>query len=71
MTSMNAVDHKQGITLRQAALVAGFGLLIMGLTVPFAESYINPKLIIPGEIERTVQNILADRGLFLTGIFVT
>ncbi len=53
----------------QAALVAGFGILIMAFAAPFAEFIVYPKLVIPGNIEATVQNIVANRGLFLAGMF--
>jgi hypothetical protein len=60
-----------GMTIRQAALVAGFTsfapLLVGG--VPFAEFYVFAKLIVPGDTAETVQNILAHRSLFLTGMF--
>lgn len=68
MSSSNPVIHGQGITLRQAALIAGFSSLIMSV-VPFAELYVYPELVVPGNIEATVQNILANEGLFLAGIF--
>lgn len=68
VSSTNPARHDQGITLRQAALIAGFAMLIMGLT-PFAEFAVYQKLVIPGNIEETVQNILANKRLFLTGIF--
>ena len=55
--------------MRQAALIAGFGLLIMSGAAPFAEFAVFPKLVIPGNIEQTAQNIAAHRGLFLAGIF--
>lgn len=61
-----------GMTLRQAALVAGLTglapLLVMG-GVPFAEFYVFAKLIVQGDTAQTVRNILANRGLFLTGVF--
>lgn len=60
-----------GMTLRQAALVAGitsFVPLILG-GVPFAEFYVFAKLIEPGDTAQTVRNILANRGLFLVGVF--
>ncbi len=66
---MNSVMHNQGIALRQAALVAGFSILIMAFAAPFAEFIVYPKLIIPGEIEETTQNIVANQGLFLAGMF--
>jgi hypothetical protein len=50
------------VTLRQAALIAGVAYLLMPVT--FAEFYINPKLLVPGDIERTAQNIVAHGRLF-------
>ena len=61
--------NDQGMSLRQAALTAGFGLLIMTVAAPFAEFYVYPKLIIPGHIDQTAQNILANRQLYLAGVF--
>lgn len=60
-----------GMTLRQAALVAGitsFAPLLLG-GVPFAEFYVFAKLIVPGDTAETVRNIQANRGLFLLGVF--
>ena len=68
MSSINPVARDQGITLRQAALIAGCGLLIMAFAGPFAELFVYPKLVIPGDIEQTTQNIAANKGLFLAGI---
>ena len=53
------------MTLRQAALVAGFCYL---MPVSYAEFSIWPKLLIPGNIEETVQNISAHPQLFAAGI---
>jgi hypothetical protein len=50
------------LNLRQAALIAGFGYLLMPVT--FAEFYINPKLLIPANIEQTAQIIVAHGRLF-------
>ena len=60
-----------GMTLRRAALVAAFAYfapLILG-GAPFAEFYVFAKLIAPGDTAETVRNILANRGLFLAGVF--
>lgn len=60
-----------GLTLRQAALVAAFASfapLIVG-GVPFAEFYVFARLIVPGDTAETVRNILANRSLFLLGVF--
>jgi hypothetical protein len=56
-------------TLSKAALIAGFGLLIMALTVPFAEFYIFPKLI-TDDIVNTTNNIINNRMLFTISIFL-
>lgn len=69
MSTMNPAAHDRGITLPQAALIAGFGVLIMAFTGPFAELFVYARLVIPGNIEQTTQNIAANKGLFLAGIF--
>ena len=58
MTS-NLMNNKlDGISLRNAALIAGIGLLIMVLTVPFAEFQIFPSLIDYTNPKETVRKIL-------------
>jgi len=57
------------LTLSKTAMIAGFGLLIMALTVPFAEFYIFPKLI-TDDIVNTTDNIINNRMLFTTSIFL-
>jgi hypothetical protein len=59
------------MTVRRAALVAGitsFAPLLLG-GVPFAEFYVFAQLIAPEDTAETVRNILANRGLFLLGVF--
>src|SRR5579871_1982091 len=51
------------MTLRQAALVAGFAYLLD--PVSYAEFTLYPKLVIPGHIEQTVAIIAAHRGMFV------
>ena len=63
---MNPANATDGLTLRQAALIAGLGYVLMPAT--FAEFYIFPKLVIPGNIEQTAQNIVAHGPLFFVGI---
>lgn len=55
-----------GLTLRQAALVAGIAYLLM--PVAFAEFYVFPKLIVHENIEQTVRNIASHQALFFVGI---
>jgi hypothetical protein len=57
------------ISLAKASLIAGLGLLVMVLTVPFAEFYIFPKLIGKSSTE-TASNILNNKALFTTSIFL-
>jgi hypothetical protein len=54
-------------TLRQAALIAGVGLLLMAAMSPFAEFHVYPK-IVQGGADQTAQNIAANQGLFIAGI---
>ncbi|MCL5130535.1 DUF4386 domain-containing protein [Algibacter sp. L4_22] len=57
------------ISLAKASLIAGLGLLLMVLTVPFAEFYIFPELIGQNSTE-TANNILNNKMLFSTSIFL-
>jgi len=66
---MAANRNNDGITLHHAALIAGFGMLLMAATAPFAEFFVFPKLIVHGDVEQTIRNILANRALYLAGVF--
>src|SRR5215469_1213956 len=66
MSSMNVLGPKEGLTLRAAAVIAGFGYLLSPVTT--AEFSIYPKLVIPGNIGQTVQNISAHEKLFFIAI---
>ena len=66
---MNQPIRDEGITLRQAALVTGFSMLIMCAAAPFANFFVYAKLVVPGNIDQTAQNIVANQGLFVAGIF--
>jgi hypothetical protein len=56
------------ISLRKAAIVAGLGLLIMSILAPFANFYVLPSLIVPGDVATTANNIMANELLFRSGI---
>ncbi|NLP58089.1 DUF4386 domain-containing protein [Lutibacter sp. B1] len=60
---------EKNISIANAALISGLGLLIMVLTVPFAEFYIFPKLITENPV-LTANNIIDNRLLFTTSIFL-
>lgn len=66
MNSTSLADHGEGLTLRMAALIAGFSYLLGPVT--YAEFSIYPKLVISNNIAQTVQNITAHRGLFAAAI---
>lgn len=66
MTSKEMADPIAGLSLRQAAVVAGIAYLLMPVT--FAEFYVFPKLLVPGDIGQTVQNISAHGTLFFVAI---
>ena len=54
----------------KAALIAGLGVLLMALTVPIVEFYIFPELINYENGQATVTNIVNNRRLFSTAIFI-
>ena len=58
------------LSLRRAAIVAGLGLLIMAIFAPIVQFGVLQKLVLPGNAEATVENILASAMLFRTGIFI-
>jgi Domain of unknown function (DUF4386) len=72
VSSVNQANLNKGLTLRQAALISGLAYLLS--PVATAEFSLMPKLVIPGNIEQTVQNITAHGGMFVAAIlcyFVT
>jgi hypothetical protein len=57
------MSSREGLTLRQAALIAGFAYLLNPVT--YAEFSLYPRLVAPGHIEQTVANIVAHQGQFV------
>lgn len=57
------------IPIRKAALTAGLALLALVIVAPFAELYVYPTLVVPGNATETAANIGAHKGLFVAGIF--
>jgi hypothetical protein len=58
---------------RQAAIVAGLGLLIMAIIAFFANFFVLETLIVPEDAAQTVSNIMANQMLFrfgMAGFFV-
>ena len=56
-------------SLRIAALIAGLALLTMVVAAPYAELFVYPKLVVPGNTAETVKNIIANKALFISAIF--
>ncbi len=66
MNASDQANRHSGVTLRQAAIIAAFAYLLN--PVSYAEFSIYPRLVIPGDIEQTVQNLSAHSGLFVVAI---
>ncbi len=56
------------ISTGRFALIAGIAMLFMG-TTPYAEFFVYHKLVLSGSAEATLKNILANKNLFISGIF--
>lgn len=56
------------MSLRKAAIIAGFTLIVMTIFAAFAYMNIFPSLIVPGDAVTTANNIMANEGLFRIGI---
>jgi hypothetical protein len=65
--SWTSPGRNAGLTLRQAALVAGFAYI---MPVSYVEFSIWPKLVVPGNIEPTVLNISSHPRLFAIAILL-
>ena len=66
MKPVSAAKSYNGVTLRQAALIAGFAYLLN--PVSYAEISIYPKLVAANDAALTLQNISAHLGLFAAAI---
>jgi hypothetical protein len=56
-------------SLRRAALIAGLAILAMAIAAPYAELFAFPKLVVPFKAAETVQNIIANKTVFISAIF--
>lgn len=61
-------NHIADISLRKAAIVAGFGLLVMTILAIFTEFFVRQSLIVLGDAATTANNIMANELLFRLGI---
>jgi hypothetical protein len=67
MKLMSAARSYDGVTLRRAALVAGFGYLLT-LFFPYADFSIYPKLLVASNADQTALNISSHLGLLASAI---
>jgi len=66
---MNAIKNQNAeISIRNSAIIAGIGLLLMAIIAPIANFAIIQKLIDYSDATTTVENIVASNGLFRIGI---
>src|SRR5262245_29350666 len=65
MSTSRPANQREGLTLRQAALIAGLAYI---MPVSYAEFSVWPRLVISGNIEQTVLNISAHPTLFAVAI---
>src|SRR5215217_3733320 len=68
-TRMKIIRNPNTTSLRTAALIAGLALLTMAIAAPFAQLFVFPKLIIPGDAAETASNILTNQTLFRAALF--
>ena len=68
MNSTKTPNRMADISLQQAAVIAGIGLLIMAILAPIANFSILQGLIVPDDAAKTVSNINNSEGLFRIAI---
>ena len=62
--------NQSSISLKQAALVSGIGLLVMVFTAPISQMYLLPQLVDYGDAVQTLDNIIGEKGLFSLAIIL-
>lgn len=70
MNKNKEILQTSGLSLRAAALVAGFGLLAMAILAGYTNFSVFQKMIVAGDANTTAENIIASAGLFRMGIFL-
>lgn len=62
-------DTSGQISIRRAALIAGFSILIIAFIAPLTELFVYPKLVNLRNAAETVRNITGNKMLFVSAIF--
>ena len=60
-------DHDLGTSPQVYARVAGVIWVIVAILAPFAEFFVRQRLIVPGNVAATAENIVASQSLFRAG----
>ena len=68
MNSNKIISIIKDISLRKAAIIAGFGLLFMTIFAIFANFFVLESFIVSEDAVKTANNIMANKGLFRMGI---
>ncbi len=68
MNSDNQTTKFADTSLRQAAIIGGFALLIISVLAPVGHYALIQNLIVPGDAAATVSKITASEGVFRIGI---
>lgn len=74
MNSSTKIDATGSLSLGSAALIAGFGLLVMTFSAPFAHFYFMGQSVVPDNPAATVENLRTNGTPYLIGtvlLFIT
>jgi hypothetical protein len=67
-TTITSNQKTDGLSLRNSAIIAGIGLLLMAILAPIANFSIIEGLIVPEDAAQTFSNIVSSKTLFRIGI---
>lgn len=67
MTTNSEIQETGSLSLRSAALIAGFGLLIMAFGAPLANFYLMSQSVVTGDAAATVENLQTNGTPYLIG----
>jgi len=74
MDSRTNIDTIGALSLRNSALIAGFGLLVMAVSAPFAHFYFMSQTLVPDNPAATIENLQMNGTPYLLGallLFIT
>ena len=68
MSASQNIEENAGISLKSAALIAGFGLLVMAVCAPLAYMHFMGQGVVPDDPAATVANFQANGTPYLIGV---